>query len=174
MNKLNFIETYKVSNEICDSLIRYYKKNKEYKVSSDNKKIKDSTDCYFYNQSQNKDIKEFFNVLGKCVTEYSHKYAMAENLRTYMSNHIQHYKPNGGYFALHYERGKVHPTRQLVYMLYLNTVNKGGTEFPYQNISTPATKGNLIIWPAEFTHPHRGIISSTQEKYIATGWFEIT
>ena len=64
--------------------------------------------------------------------------------------------------------------RQLVYMLYLNTVtDKGGTRFPYQKITTPAIKGNLILWPAEFTHPHQGIISPTQEKYIATGWFDI-
>ena len=59
-------------------------------------------------------------------------------------------------------------------MLYLNTVtDKGGTEFPYQHIITPAIKGNLIIWPAEFTHPHRGVISPTQKKCIVTGWFEL-
>ena len=59
-------------------------------------------------------------------------------------------------------------------MLYLNTVkDKGGTEFIFQNVVTPAIKGNLLIWPAEFTHLHRGIISPTEKKYIATGWFEI-
>ena len=59
-------------------------------------------------------------------------------------------------------------------MLYLNTVNdKGGTEFPFQNKIFFAKKGRLIIWPAEFTHPHKGIISPTEEKYIVTGWFEI-
>ena len=59
-------------------------------------------------------------------------------------------------------------------MLYLNTVtDEGGTEFPFQDITTPAIKGGLVIWPADFTHPHKGIISNTQEKYIATGWVEI-
>ena len=59
-------------------------------------------------------------------------------------------------------------------MLYLNTINnKGGTEFPYQKITFNAIKGNLIIWPADFTHPHKGVISETEEKYIVTGWFEI-
>ena len=55
-----------------------------------------------------------------------------------------------------------------------NTVtDKGGTEFPFQNVILSATKGDLALWPAEFTHPHKGIISPTQEKYIATGWFEL-
>ena len=49
----------------------------------------------------------------------------------------------------------------------------GGTEFKYQKIILNAEKGNLIIWPADFTHTHKGIISNTKEKYIATGWFEI-
>ena len=66
------------------------------------------------------------------------------------------------------------PKRIIAYMLYLNTVtNKGGTEFPFQNVTLSATKGDLALWPAEFTHPHRGVISPTQEKYIATGWFEL-
>ena len=91
-----------------------------------------------------------------------------------MCNNIQHYEISKGYPGLHYERDKEVSTRQLVYMLYLNTVtDRGGTEFPFQNITTSAVKGNLIIWPADFTHPHRGIISDTQEKYIATGWVEI-
>ena len=59
-------------------------------------------------------------------------------------------------------------------MLYLNTVkDKGGTEFPYQQKIFSAIKGDLLIWPSDFTHPHRGIVSPTEEKYIATGWFEI-
>jgi len=30
-----------------------------------------------------------------------------------------------------------------------------------------------VIWPADFTHTHRGIVSKTQEKYIATGWYNL-
>ena len=58
-------------------------------------------------------------------------------------------------------------------MLYLNNVANGGTEFKYQKITTEAIKGNLVIWPAEFTHLHKGVISKTKEKYIATGWFQM-
>ena len=179
MNTCNFIEIYKTPKKICDHLINYHKKNKEHKVigetsSGINKDVKDSIDVYFFNQSQNKNIKDFFNVLSECVSNYCNKYDIKENMRTYTINHIQHYKPGAGYPSLHYERGSDVPKRILTYMLYLNTVtDKGGTEFPYQNITLSATKGDLVLWPAEFTHQHRGVISPTQEKYIATGWFEL-
>ena len=180
--KYNFIETYKVDKVLCDNLIKYHKKNKEYKTigivggGKIDKKIKDSTDSFFYNNSTNPHIKSFFNELTKKLTLYAAKYGMKESINTSLCNNIQHYKPNCGYPILHYERGgtKNAMSRQLVYMLYLNTVtDKGGTRFPYQKVTTPDTKGNLILWPAEFTHPHHGIISPTQEKYIATVWFNI-
>ena len=56
-------------------------------------------------------------------------------------------------------------------MTYLNDVEDGGTEFYYQGLKTKAEKGLTLIWPSDFTHTHRGIISNTKEKYIATGWF---
>ena len=56
-------------------------------------------------------------------------------------------------------------------MTYLNDVDDGGTEFMHQNIITPAVKGLTLIWPADWTHAHRGVISKTKEKYIITGWF---
>ena len=75
---------------------------------------------------------------------------------------------------MHYERSYTKPHRQLAYMLYLNTVtDKGGTKFIFQNLTLSAIKGDLYIWPADFTHVHQGIVSKTQEKYIVTGWFEI-
>jgi|TARA_R110001632_G_scaffold4171_1_gene17888 hypothetical protein len=176
----NFIETYKIDPTLCDKLIDYHKKNKEYKTIGFvgagviDKRIKDSTDSSFYNSSNNPHIQLFFKQLSDKLIIYMEKYKIKENVMTDVCNNIQHYDPKAGYPFLHYERAQDCKSRQLVYMLYLNTVtDKGGTRFPYQKITTPATKGNLIIWPAEFTHPHHGIISKTQEKYIATGWFDI-
>jgi hypothetical protein len=57
-------------------------------------------------------------------------------------------------------------------MTYLNDVNDDGeTEFYYQNLKIKPQKGKTVIWPADWTHTHRGITSPTQEKYIITGWF---
>ena len=57
-------------------------------------------------------------------------------------------------------------------MTYLNDVDDGGTEFKYQNITTPAKKGLTLIWPTHWTHTHRGQVSNTKIKYITTGWFD--
>ena len=58
-------------------------------------------------------------------------------------------------------------------MTYLNTVtNGGGTEFVYQKREIQARQGLTLVWPAHFTHTHRGIPSMTEDKYIITGWLE--
>ena len=33
-------------------------------------------------------------------------------------------------------------------------------------------KGLTLLWPAYFTHTHRGVPSPTEEKYVMTGWIE--
>ena len=178
---MTFIETYKINPTLCDDLINYFKNNTEYKQAGlsqtykVDKSIKDSTDVIFFNHSSHKTIRWFFEELSKCVSSYMSKYEVQGYLTTQVSNNIQYYKPGGGYPHLHYERDiDGCSNRQLVYMLYLNTlIDKGGTHFPYQNVTTSAVKGDLIIWPAEFTHPHQGIISPTEEKYITTGWLVI-
>ena len=172
MSKFDFIEKYKVDENICDDLLEYYKSNKEYKCPKIG--VSNTTEVYFFNLSTDKRILNFFEMISKHVSEYIAKYDIVDTLSTSMTNHIQHYSANTGYFNLHYERHYSSIGRQLVYMLYLNTVkDKGGTEFPYQQKTFSATKGDLLIWPADFTHPHRGIVSPTEEKYIATGWFEL-
>tara|TARA_R110000782_G_scaffold197423_1_gene286531 strand:+ start:69 stop:611 length:543 start_codon:yes stop_codon:yes gene_type:complete len=180
MSTSNLIETYKVSPELCDSFIKYHKKNKEYKGIGMNgngeidKNIKDSTDVLFYNESTDKTILKFFQNLSKYVQEYINKYNIISNLITQDCHLIQHYKKGGGYFKTHYERSDIYSIRrELVYMLYCNDVEKGGTYFPLQKKELQCKKGDLIIWPAFFTHPHRGVISTKQEKYIVTGWFQI-
>lgn len=88
---------------------------------------------------------------------------------------IQHYQPGGGYPEWHFERDNTDDKiarRHLVFMTYLNDVHdKGGTEFHYQNLTTQPEKGLTLIWPADWTFTHRGVISPTEHKYIITGWF---
>ena len=179
MNLSNFIEEYKISDVMCDQFIQYHQKNKEYKgpgligKGQVVKKIKDSIDVYFHNGSQEPFILNFFQLLSKYITEYDNKYNIP-TVQTDTVHIISHYKKKGGYFNLHYERDVLRKTtRQLAYMLYCNTLKNGGTEFPFQNKILKAIKGTLFIWPSDFTHPHRGVISDKEEKYIVTGWFNI-
>ena len=179
----NFIYSWKIKEEICDDLISYYHLNRNKlgqsgsinlnnKISV-NKDIKDSYDVFFYNQSQDIVIKEYFNKLSIGLLEYMKKYNISNiAMNTEILNNIQYYPPGGGYKVWHYERNSKSKNRILAYMTYLNTIENGGTEWLYQNFKTEAIKGLTVIWPAEFTHLHRGIVTN-QEKYITTGWFEM-
>ena len=176
-----FIERYKVEHEVCDGLIEYFEENVEYKNQGQvgngeiDKKVKDSTDVVFWTGSNDIRIQNFFKTLNSIIATYGKKYGIKDGMRTSLNNNIQYYKPKGGYPVYHYETSYYTSYRTLVYMLYLNTVTDGGgTQFPFQDMLTNAIKGDMIIWPAYFTHPHRGIVSETQEKYICTGWFELT
>jgi hypothetical protein len=48
----------------------------------------------------------------------------------------------------------------------------GETEFLHQKWKVTPKKGLTLIWPAHFTHIHRGLPSYTTEKYVTTGWFD--
>ena len=56
-------------------------------------------------------------------------------------------------------------------MTYLNNVEDGGsTYFSHYDLDIKPQKGLTIIWPAEWTHAHKGNVINTGSKYIITGW----
>lgn len=55
--------------------------------------------------------------------------------------------------------------------MYLNTIEEGGeTEFLYCNKRIKAERGRLIVFPAAFTHTHRGNPPIGKDKYIISSW----
>ena len=61
-------------------------------------------------------------------------------------------------------------------MIYLNDITGGGeTEFLYQKRRIVPTVGTVVMWPAAYTHVHRGnTVLTEQDKYIVTGWYQKT
>jgi hypothetical protein len=181
----SFIGGWFIPENLCDKIIDHHKNSKEkFKgtVRKDNllveeKSVKQSTDVYVHPfNNENPDFfKEYLKILGDCVLLYSKKYSYVNDNDSFgliKSFNIQHYLPGEGFSKWHFERGGIASMdRTLVFMTYLNDVDDGGTEFLYQKIKTPAKKGLTLIWPTDFTHTHKGEISNTKEKYIATGWF---
>ena len=67
----SFIEKYKVPSSVCDDLISYFKKNKEYKrpgytLDKESKNYKKSTDVTFINSSNDKKIINFLLPTRHC------------------------------------------------------------------------------------------------------------
>ena len=91
---------------------------------------------------------------------------------------LQRYAPGEGFHAWHCDwtttPEATEPIRRvLAWILYLNTVPDGGTEFHWQDHHIEAVKGKLAIFPAGLSHLHRGRISESHTKTIATGWINV-
>ena len=86
---------------------------------------------------------------------------------------MQRFLPGEGYHKFHCERASWGAQERLgVWMIYLNDVHdRGWTEFFYQQHFEKAKVGKIVCWPSDWTHTHRGIVSTTEVKYILTGWF---
>jgi len=168
-----------------------------------NPNIKKSVDLMFVDHLGDSSWKDIYNYLTEelllSLVEYNRKYPWlwrstndfsselslvrsVQNRFTASSNgnyhmQIQKYTGDDGYYAWHYENyieDEKMNQRQMAFMWYLNNVEEGGeTEFKFQNIKIKPEVGKNVIFPAFWTHTHRGNPCSLgQKKYIITGWIE--
>ena len=83
--------------------------------------------------------------------------------------------PTQGYHGWHQDWGRVRESysrRMLVDMTYLNDVEEGGeTEWYHQKLKVKPKQGTMVVWPAYFTHMHKGHIPISNSKYIMNKWF---
>ena len=89
---------------------------------------------------------------------------------------IQKTKPSQGFHVWHCENpAQAGSRRLLTWILYLNDVLEGGeTEFIHLSERIKPKAGRLVIFPAGFTHAHRGNPPLDGDKYIVTGWMSYT
>lgn len=89
---------------------------------------------------------------------------------------LQKTMPTEGYHVWHCENSAIASKgRAVAWILYLNDIEEGGeTEFLYLSKRIKPKTGRLVIWPAGWTHTHRGNPPLEGEKYIITGWMELT
>ena len=175
----NFIMQFEldsIDSKICDDLIEYHKDNTDYKSKGETlyKNDKKSKDVHVGGNCQHPVIQKYMRYIIECTMAYKMRYDYAlHELNLAEGFNIQYYPPEWGFPKWHNERSmQLTHQRALVFMTYLNDVEDGGgTEFKYQKLRFNAKKGTTLIWPPDFTHTHRGVISPTQEKYISTGWW---
>ena len=87
---------------------------------------------------------------------------------------LMRYEPDNYYDRIHCENDcyyRPSVERCFAWMIYLNNIRRGGgTEFVYQRVIAKPRAGDLYIWPAGWTHMHRGVNAPKEVKYILTGW----
>jgi len=116
------------------------------------------------------------NGLQRCFDAYTNQYDILQNLMLRSSAiKMQKTNPGEGYHIWHCEQGNPDPNRCLVWAIYLNDIEEAGeTEFLYQKLRIAPKENSAVIWPAAYTHTHRGnVVHGEKSKYIVTGWFHL-
>jgi prolyl 4-hydroxylase len=185
----NFIGSWMIeSPSLCDSLIDYFESHQEmHKKGLTGAGIdldtKNSTDIRMTPNKiklpGNEVFKEYFYNLFDCHKDYLLQWpfltGIAKNLEIGLFN-LQRYQSGEHFQKLHSERTNLASLhRVLAWMTYLNDVDEGGsTYFSNYDIEVKPRKGLTLIWPAEWTHAHKGRVLKVGSKYIITGWMNFS
>ena len=178
-----------VTDETCDKLIEYYDQLTDLGMShtristndSPGHLKKDSAAFLFEPpalnlSTENPAVRDSVQQIIYCWEQYIDHYSVLSSVDPHRIYYMKLQKtlPGEGYHVWHYESdNRERSGRVAAWGLYLNTVDEGGeTEWLYQSVRVPATKGTLAIWPAGYTHTHRGNPPLSGEKYLLTGWIE--
>jgi hypothetical protein len=120
----------------------------------------------------------FFESLQACYDDYANKYSALKINGEIKATafKMQRTSPGGGYHVWHCEQGANSSARRVIaYTLYLNSMlpEEGAeTEFLYQRKRISPVENTMVLWPAAYTHAHRGNpVLGDRAKYIVTGWF---
>jgi hypothetical protein len=184
----NFIGIYEgvLSKERCQEIID----KMEFHMETNPSEIRDGKEQFLKGGNGRKDYQIFANkvfggiskeinsVLDACIKDYSDEFFVLKNLSEIRSDEIklQMTPPKGGYHIWHCEQDHMAVSdRVLAWTLYLNDMpdGEGETEFLWQGVRVKPKTGTLCIFPAAFTHSHRGNPVHSCNKYIATGWYTL-
>jgi hypothetical protein len=191
MNNKDFIEKFPnaLSAEDCQIIIDYFDQMREHNLIFSRQQLNDgdehqkkdetifllSPETITFHQTHPV-LRNLVKCVSSCYQLYMKKYSVLSESRLHgiSSIRLQKTEIGGGYHSWHYENnGIAESSRFLAFTVYLNDVENGGeTEYLYQSLRIPAEQGTVIIWPAAFTHPHRGNPPLSGKKYIATGWIQ--
>ena len=184
----SFIGSWDLENpDLCKEIINFFEKNKDKQVQGESVtgldlERKNSIDMAIYPAEltlpSHKIFNNYMQHLYECYMDYAEQWPF---LKTNFPKldigafNIQKYNPGGHFAKVHSER--VHITslhRLFAFMTYLNDDFEGGkTTFVHHNMDINPIMGKTLIWPAEWTHAHKGNIVKSGTKYIATGWIHL-
>lgn len=178
-----------LSEQLCGDIIEYVEMHREMMyegptIGGLNKQIKNCYDfalgyfnSYAQTEKQRNELAHFNNLVyesfSPALEEYCSHYEGLDNWtnRYDTGYQFQKYPANEGFYKPHCDGGvyleSTNNTRVLGVVMYLNTVTKGGgTNFPLHDVTIDAVCGRMSFFPANFTHPHAGLMPLSSPKYI--------
>ncbi len=183
----NFIGSWIIQPTVlCDGLIEYFefnkaKQHKGITGSGLNTDKKDTLDIVIRPKEillpGNEIFKQYFEKLFECHSDYISQWPFIKNISQKYeigSFNLQRYTAGQHFKKIHTERSSISTLhRVFAFMTYLNDVEEGGsTYFSHYDLEIQPRQGLTLIWPAEWTHAHRGNILKKGSKYIITGWID--
>jgi len=182
-----FIGTYEnvLSKEDCKNIIEIFENELKSKIDSsgENQFFRDKMERHDYhkfyksNDLSNSIVLKVNESLDKAISLYAEEFWIVKQIKaTSLDIKLQKTPPRGGYHVWHCEQGnKSCADRVLAWTIYLNDIpsGEGETEFLWQGLRVQPKAGTVSIFPASFTHTHRGNPVYSCDKYIATGWYTI-
>ena len=179
-----FMGCYKISDDLVNAILKWKDNNEhlsENEVLHNKYSNKISKVCKQWgiaNSLKEPPWEDYQKAIYTCFKKYFDTYNNARLMHGHLGlehYNIQHYMPGQGFYMWHKENnGELDMLkRHLVFMTYLTNTPNAGTEFMTQDLTVPCEKGVTLIWPAPWTHTHRGQISLTHEKTIVTGWLSL-
>ena len=189
MENDDFIGIYEDSapQELCDELVKWFDLCSDKNFTYHNMPFSDGTRHNTLKSDESVSVpishfslpgelcNAFWETLTRCFNEYAEKYDLNEMRLSCHTFKLHKVKECQGYHIWHHENNSCGITgrRALAWMTYLKVPEEGGeTEFLHQSKRIKPVVGRTLIWPAYFTHLHRGNPPLKGEKYYITGWFE--
>lgn len=177
-----------IPDDLCDKFIAFYENAEASGTTRTRQELNDCTKLEKDDSAINIDpvftlhhtsyefVGTFLNLFWSCYEEYSKYYWTLKDAPSHYVHTLKVQKtlPTQGYHVWHSENLDQNTIQRITaFMLYLNDVDEGGeTEFLFESLRVKPTKGTLLIWPAGYTHTHRGNPPLSGVKYVVTSWTE--
>ena len=174
-------------DELCNKVVDHFNTNIGRQVSGVtksgvvNRTIKDRTDISIppkdFKENHHSVFYKYFGVLSACIQDYGKQWPFLKNSISSLdvrSFNIGKYDTGQHFSRMHTERSFYSMEREFAFMTYLSDNFEGGsTYFLHYDLHVIPKKGLTLIWPAMWTHAHKGEVITNGTKYILTGWLDL-
>ena len=183
----NFIGSWNLEPlDLCNEIVSYFelnvsKQKKGQTIGGLNQDIKKSVDINISPDEiklpKNQIFNSYLDALFTCHKDYILQWPFLGSFLNKVeigSFNIQRYQAGEHFQQIHSERTSIDSLHRIfAWMTYLNDVDDGGTTyFSHYDLEIKPRKGLTLIWPAEWTHAHKGNVLHSGSKYIITGWMD--